>query len=186
MKYKKLLASTIICALGFIAGFNASLAFTAITASEPVTITQVEEVVRTERVEVPTEKVVTVEVIKPVPRLVETELEDYEKELIARVVMCEAPYEDMIGKRLVVDTILNRVDDPNFPNNVYGVVYQDRQFCKASMYSEECMKAVEMELYERLDYDVLWFRAEKFHNYGVPAYQHGNHYFSWGGEKNGK
>lgn len=179
MKYKKLLASTIICALGFIAGVNASLAFTAFTESEPVTITQVEEVVRTERVEVPTEKVVTVEVQKVVPRLVETELEDYEKELIARVVMSEAPYEDMIGKRLVVDTVLNRVDDPNFPNTVHGVVYQEGQFCKAFSYSEECMKAVEIELYERLDYEVLWFRAGKFHNYGVPAYQHGNHYFSW-------
>lgn len=144
---------------------------------EPVIITQVEEVIKTERVEVP--KVVTVEVQKVVPRVIETELNDNEKELIARVVMSEAPYEDMIGKRLVVDTILNRVDSPAFPNSVYGVVYQDGQFFKAVNYNPECMDAVELETYERLDYDVLWFCADGYHPYGTKAYQHGGHYFNW-------
>lgn len=148
-------------------------------AKEPVVITQVEEVVRTERVEVPTEKVITVEVQKVVPRAIETELNENEKELIARVVMSEAAYEDMIGKRLVVDTILNRVDSPAFPNTVFGVVYQDGQFFKAVNYSPECMDAVELETYERLDYDVLWFAADGYHPYGTKAYQHGGHYFSW-------
>jgi N-acetylmuramoyl-L-alanine amidase len=93
--------------------------------------------------------------------------------------MCEAPYEDMIGKCLVVDTILNRVDDPAFPNTVYGVVYQDNQFYKAAYYSAECMDAVEHEIYERTDYDVLWFAADGYLPYGTKAYQHGGHYFSW-------
>ena len=148
-------------------------------AKEPVIITQVEEVVRTERVEVPIEKVVTVEVQKVIPRAIETELSDNDKELIARVVMSEAAYEDMIGKRLVVDTILNRVDSPAFPNTVHGVVYQDGQFYRAVSYSPECMDAVEQEIYERLDYDVLWFCADGYHPYGERAYQHGGHYFSW-------
>lgn len=147
--------------------------------SEPVVITQIKEVEKIERVEVPTEKVVTVEVQKVVPRAIETELTDNEKELIARVVMSEAPYEDMIGKRLVVDTILNRVDSPAFPNTVYGVIYQDNQFFKAARYNPECMDAVEQEIYERLDYDVLWFAADGYHPYGEKAYQHGGHYFSW-------
>lgn len=145
--------------------------------SEPVVITQVEEVIRTERVEVP--KVVTVEVQRVIPRVVETELNDNEKELIARVVMSEAAYEDMIGKRLVVDTILNRVDSPAFPNTVYGVIYQDNQFFKAARYNPECMDAVELETYERLDHDVLWFAADGYHPYGTKAYQHGGHYFNW-------
>lgn len=148
-------------------------------STEPVVITQVEEVMRTERVEVPIEKVVTVEVQKVIPRAIETELSDNDKELIARVVMSEAPYEDMIGKRLVVDTILNRVDSPAFPNSVYGVVYQDGQFFKAVNYNPECMDAVELETYERLDYDVLWFCADGYHPYGTKAYQHGGHYFNW-------
>lgn len=146
---------------------------------EPVIITEVKEIEKIERVEIPTEKVVTVEVQKILPRAIETELTDNDKELIARVVMSEAAYEDMIGKRLVVDTILNRVDSPAFPDSVYGVVYQDNQFYKAYTYSTECMDAVELECYERLDYDVLWFAADGYLPYGTKAYQHGGHYFSW-------
>ncbi len=147
--------------------------------TEPVVITQVKVEKEIERVEIPTEKVVTVEVQKVVPRLIETELSDNDKELIARVVMAEAAYEDMIGKRLVVDTILNRVDSPAFPDTVHEVVYQDNQFYKAYTYSTECMDAVEIETYERLDYDVLWFASSGYLPYGTKAYQHGGHYFSW-------
>ena len=161
-----------------VSGFCAGTAYGHMT-TEPVTITQVEEVVRTERVEVPIEKVVTVEVQKVVPRKIETELSDNDKELIARVVMCEAPYEDMIGKRLVVDTILNRVDSPAFPNTVHGVVYQDNQYFRATSYSTECMDAVEQEIYERLDYDVLWFSADVYLPYGTKAFRHGGHFFCW-------
>ena len=146
---------------------------------EPVVITQIREVEKIERVEIPTEKVITVEVQKVIPRAIETELTDNEKKLIASVVMAEAPYEDFIGKCLVVDTVLNRVDSPAFPNTVYGVVYQDRQFYHATNYSTECMDAVEHEIYERMDYDVLWFAADGYLPYGTKAYQHGGHYFSW-------
>jgi hypothetical protein len=147
--------------------------------NEPVVITQIKEVEKIERVEVPVEKVLTVEVQKVLPRLIETELTDNEKELIACVVMAEAAYEDPIGKQLVVDTILNRVDSPSFPDTVSGVIYQDRQFYKAVSYSTECMDAVEHEIHERLDYDVLWFASSGYLPYGTKAYQHGNHYFCW-------
>lgn len=162
----------------FLAGMCAGSLYEQAHAN-PVVITQVKEVEKIERVEVPTEKVLTVEVQKVVPRAIETELSDYEKELIACVVMSEAPYEDMIGKQLVVDTILNRVDSPAFPNTVSGVVYQEGQFYKAVSYSTECMDAVEQEIYERLDYDVLWFASSGYLPYGTKAYQHGGHYFSW-------
>lgn len=147
--------------------------------SEPVVITQIEEIEKIERVEVPVKEVITVEVQKVVPRRIEVELSDSDKELIARVVMAEAAYEDPVGKRLVVDTILNRVDSPAFPNTVHGVIYQDNQFYKAYAYSTECMDAVEHEIYERTDYDVLWFAADGYQPYGIKAYQHGGHYFNW-------
>ena len=166
-----------LCTATFIAGICMGMMVK--PYQDPVVVTQVEEIVKTERVEVPIEKVVTVEVQKVVPRAIETELTDNEKELIARVVMSEAAYEDMIGKRLVVDTILNRVDSPAFPDSVHEVVYQDGQFYKAYTYTQECMDAVEMEIYERLDYDVLWFCADGYHPYGIPAYRHGGHYFNW-------
>lgn len=162
----------------FLAGVCSGILYQKMT-TEPVVITQVKEVEKIERVEVPVEKVLTVEVQKVVPREIETDLSDYEKELIARVVMSEAPYEDAIGKQLVVDTILNRVDSPAFPNTVSGVVYQEGQFYRAVSYSTECMDAVEHEIYERTDYDVLWFASNGYLPYGTKAYQHGGHYFSW-------
>jgi hypothetical protein len=124
-------------------------------------------------------QVITVKEIVEVDSIPQIELTDDEKELIARVVYAEAGYEDMIGKRLVVDTILNRVGRPGFADTIYGVVYQPNQYCRATMYTEECMQAVEMECMERLDSYVIWFCNSGFMPYGVPAYQHGHHYFNW-------
>ncbi|MFQ7452836.1 MAG: cell wall hydrolase [Flavonifractor plautii] len=57
-----------------------------------------------------------------------------EIDLIALCVMAEAEGEPEEGQRLVIDTILNRVDDPRFPGNVHDVIYQKNQF--AGMYGE--------------------------------------------------
>ena len=48
--------------------------------------------------------------------------------LIALLTMAEAEGECEKGQRLVIDTILNRVDDPHFPDNIYDVVYQKNQY----------------------------------------------------------
>lgn len=59
----------------------------------------------------------------------EEELLPYEDiSLIALVTMAEAEGECEEGKRLVIDTILNRVDSEHFPNSVYDVIYQRNQF----------------------------------------------------------
>ena len=44
--------------------------------------------------------------------------------IIALLTMAEAEGECEEGQRLVIDTVLNRVDDPHFPDNIYDVVYQ--------------------------------------------------------------
>lgn len=49
-------------------------------------------------------------------------------DLIALVTMAEAEGESEYGKRLVIDTILNRVDSEYYPNTVFEVVYQPDQF----------------------------------------------------------
>lgn len=51
-----------------------------------------------------------------------------EIELIALVTMAEAEGETELGQRLVIDTILNRVDDSHFPDNVTDVIFQPNQF----------------------------------------------------------
>lgn len=101
--------------------------------------------------------------------------------------MAEAEGECEEGKRLVIDTILNRVDSASFPNTVYEVVYQPSQF--SSMWNGRvnrcyiddyiCQLVVE-ELRNRKNYDVIFFTADRYGNYGTPMFQIGNHYFSSG------
>lgn len=112
-------------------------------------------------------------------------LSEEDIELIALVTMAEAEGESEKGKRLVIDTILNRVDSEYFPDTVYDVVYQPHQF--TSMWngrSDKCYamddicELVEEELESRTNYEVVFFRTEKYSKYGEPMFQEGNHYFS--------
>jgi len=47
-----------------------------------------------------------------------------EYEVLCRIVQAEAGGEDMLGKKMVADVILNRVDSSKFPNTIEGVVFQ--------------------------------------------------------------
>ncbi|MBM7540190.1 cell wall hydrolase [Amphibacillus cookii] len=47
-----------------------------------------------------------------------------EKELLARLVHAEARGESYPGKVAVATVVLNRVDHPDFPNTIEGVIYQ--------------------------------------------------------------
>lgn len=114
---------------------------------------------------------------------VETVLSETDIDLLAKVVHAEAGNQDMIGKRLVADVVLNRYYSDEFPDTIHDVVYQQGQFSTA-IYLERIIptesdyEAVEKELIERIDENVLWFRTTKYHIYGEPLYQHGAHYFS--------
>ena len=135
---------------------------------------------------------VSKEVVVTPPPVVETSppeevfpLTQEEIELIALVTMAEAGGECEYGQRLVIDTILNRVDDPHFPDTVHEVVYQKNQF--SSMWNgrvdrcyvkEELVDLVKEELRNRTNYDVVFFRTERYSDYGVPMFQVEHHYFS--------
>lgn len=47
-----------------------------------------------------------------------------EFDVLCRIVQAEAGGEDMTGKQMVADVIINRVCSPKFPNSVSGVVFQ--------------------------------------------------------------
>lgn len=49
-------------------------------------------------------------------------------EELAQLVEAEAGNQPFEGKCLVVDTILNRVESPDFPDNIHDVIFQDGQF----------------------------------------------------------
>lgn len=108
-------------------------------------------------------------------------------ELIAQLVQAEAGNQDMLGKRLVVDVVLNRVADPRFPNTVEEVIFQDKQFSvvqdgawdKAAWnMSDEDYEAVEMEFDHRTNKDVLYFCASSYIKKTTPLFKEGGHYFS--------
>ena len=52
------------------------------------------------------------------------ELTKDEREILERIVEAEATGEDIKGKILVANVILNRVKDKNFPDTIKGVVFQ--------------------------------------------------------------
>lgn len=106
-------------------------------------------------------------------------------DLLALVTMAEAEGEPENGKRLVIDTILNRVDSEVFPDTVKDVVYQKNQF--TSMWNgrvercyvrEDIRQLVIEESIDRLNDDVIFFTAGKYGKYGTPMFQVKNHYFS--------
>lgn len=160
------------------------------TDIEPVKMVEPMAIEKT--VEVETEVYASTPVVHEV-KYIEKEVEEEfpltteEIELIALLTMAEAEGESDEGKRLVIDTVLNRVDSElaYFPDTVTEVIYQPDQF--TSMWngrvdkcyvSEEICQLVKEELKNRTNSEVLWFRTKTFSNYGIPMLVEGNHYFS--------
>lgn len=105
--------------------------------------------------------------------------------LIAKLTEAEAGNQSELGKRLVIDTVLNRLDHPNFPNTVHDVIYQKNQFSPATsgkidLYSptEENLRLVREEIERRTESECVFFRADHYGKYGTPMYAIGDHYFS--------
>lgn len=148
---------------------------------EPVIDIPVEEVVEQEEVVVPEEPVEPEEQEMPAMTLSEEDIE-----LIALVTMAEAEGECELGKRLVIDTILNRMDhEKKWPDTAYGVIYQPAQF--SSMWNgrvdrcyvrDDIVQLVREELESRTNYDVYYFRMDYYCKWGPELFQVGCHYFS--------
>ena len=98
---------------------------------------------------------------------------------IGMLVQHEAAYESELGKRYVIDTVLNRVESPSFPNTVKDVLSQPGQYCDPKEYPPtDVYRLVAEEIFNRTNNRVLWYRTKRYHSYGVPIVKEGNHYFS--------
>lgn len=98
---------------------------------------------------------------------------------IGKLVQHECPHESELGQRLVVDTILNRVESDEFPDTVKEVLNQPGQYCNPKKFPpENIYHIVAEEIYTRTNDRVLWYRTKRYHSYGEPIIQEGNHYFS--------
>lgn len=107
-------------------------------------------------------------------------------ELLAVCVEAEAGNQPLLGKRMVVDVILNRVDAPEWPDTITGVItdpyefstYWDGAMDRVWEPSEETFQAVRMELEHRTYPDLFYFTAGRYSDYGTPWKKVGDHYFS--------
>jgi N-acetylmuramoyl-L-alanine amidase len=106
-------------------------------------------------------------------------------ELMALVTMAEAENQPVEGQRLVIDTFLNRKDHPAFPDTIYDVIWQPGQYVcmfngrtNRCYVKEELVQLVKEELVSRTNYDVIYFSADGYSNYGTPVIFIGNHGFT--------
>lgn len=115
----------------------------------------------------------------------ESSYTDDEIYLMAKVCLAEAEGETELGKRLVVSTILNRIDSGYYSNNVYDVVFQPYQF-EVTMngrldrvtVTDDVIQLVKEEIQNRTSYEVIYFRTDHYSEYGTPLFQEDSHYFS--------
>lgn len=115
----------------------------------------------------------------------ELQVSDEEIKLIALITLGEAEGESEEGKRLVIDTILNRVDSEYFPNTITEVIYQPSQFScvwngrldRVTVTDDVCDLVLD-EINGRKNDEVMFFTAGTYGKYGEPMFQVGNHYFS--------
>ena len=138
-----------------------------------------------------TDEVETINIVEPIIEAEETvdepiiSVSNEDIELLALVTMAEAEGESEEGKRMVIDTILNRVDSERFDNTISEVIYAPNQFTsmwngridRCYVADDICQLVIE-ELTNRTNYDVLYFTAYQYGAYGTPMFQIGNHYFS--------
>lgn len=115
----------------------------------------------------------------------EPEFEMDSIELMARCVEAEAGNQSILGKRLVVDTILNRVNSPIFPATVKEVIYQPGQFSVAHngqidkvTPTAETYNAIALEFISRVSEEVIYFQPGGYPAYGEAWERVGDHYFS--------
>ncbi|MBD5555714.1 MAG: cell wall hydrolase [Roseburia sp.] len=109
-------------------------------------------------------------------------------ELLAICVEAEAGNQGPVGKRLVTDVILNRVDDDSgiWPNTISEVIAQPYQF--TSYYdggmdniwevSSETYETVLVELEQRSYPGIYYFREGAWPEYGSRWKKVGDHYFN--------
>lgn len=115
-------------------------------------------------------------------------VEEYRKsiDILAYCTMAEAGNQGELGKRLVIDCILNRVESQYFPGDtVEAIVYCPGQFevvSRGTLYgtcpTEDIYRLAEEEILHRTNREVVFFKLNGYHSCGDPWQQVGAHYFS--------
>lgn len=119
---------------------------------------------------------------------------DEEREELARIIMCEAEGEDLDGKILVGNVVLNRINSDDFPDDIISVIRQrsgdEYQFSPVKsgridrvIPSEECYDAIDrlLEGYD-ISQGALYFESckneDNWHSRNLEfLFKHGRHRF---------
>lgn len=105
--------------------------------------------------------------------------------LLSKLVYCESRGESIEGQRAVVEVVLNRCLDSDFPDTINDVIYQRKQFSTAKMLSkttpnEENIEAVKYVLENGntslATTEYVYFSTGKSNGHGFTKL--GNHWFS--------
>lgn len=111
--------------------------------------------------------------------------------LLAKIAMAEAEGEPLKGKELVIMVVLNRILSEEFPDTVYEVIYQERQFSPIAdgrfdrvEPNEDCWQALEKVKALEKDFSegALYFENcacdDNWHSRNLDfLYEYGNHKF---------
>ena len=121
-----------------------------------------------------------VEEVKEEPVQTSLGVTDEEFEALCMIGMNEAGNQGTQGIRYVIACVLNRVDDPKRPNDILGVIYEPNQFWTKGVNrpTEEVKEAVRLELQNRSDYTIEYFRTGDYTPYGKAKFVYKDHFFS--------
>ena len=110
---------------------------------------------------------------------------DEDRELIARCVMSEAGGESEDCQEAVATVILNRYMSPRYPDNLSEIIVpgqfslQDNGEITTEVYLSVSRALVNYNTgMQCIPYNCYYFRAGKYHDFGIPYRQIGNNYFS--------
>lgn len=147
------------------------------TCEDPIIMTTEEETT------VPEESKTEEEIIVAPPAI-----SSEDRELLAALVQAEAGNQDLVGMQYVVDVVLNRVDDPRFPNSIEGVIYEPNQFTVTrngmldaayAKISQNAYLAVDLEWGDRLNDGILYFNSGMNPANGSNPFKHQDHWFGY-------
>lgn len=102
--------------------------------------------------------------------IVASEFTQQEKYLLAKLAMCEAEGLNLCGKIMVIETVLNRVNDNNFPETIEGVIFQKEkgvaQFSpttngawETKEPNDDCWKALQIVEESKIRSKALYFES---------------------------
>lgn len=108
-----------------------------------------------------------------------------EIETLAKCVEAEAGNQSLDVKRTVVAVIMNRVDDPDWPDTISGVIEEPYEFATywngrmdEVTPSAETYEAIRLEMETRSYPGMFYFDMDKYLTYGTPYMKMGDLYFS--------